>query len=74
LLKLGLEEQSVNSLETVDVITVWPKICEWSNSLFLFISFSATDFMEIAFAVGINEKLVPFVIAKVFVVCAVKCT
>ena len=65
---LGREDQSVNSLLFLDAITVWPKVSKRGSPHFLFISLAAADFMEVAFAVGLNEKLVKFANIRGFVV------
>jgi hypothetical protein len=71
---LGREDLSVNSLLFLDAITVWAKVSKRGSPHFLFISLAAADFMEVAFAVGLNEKMVKFAIVRYFIVCAVKRT
>ena len=68
------EDQSVNPLLVLDAMTVWAKVSKRGNPHFFFISLSAADFMEVAFAVGLNEKLVQFTIIRGVVMCAVKST
>ena len=68
------EEQSVHSLVAVHVITIWAKVSKRSRSHVLLKTLASADFMEVAFAVGLNEKLMQHVIVRIFVICAIKRT
>ena len=65
---LRREDHSVNSLLFLYAITVWAKVSKRGSPHFLFIALAAADFMEVAFAVGLNEKMVKFANVRVFVV------
>jgi len=68
------EEQSVHSLVAVHVITIWAKVSKRGRSHVLLITLASADFMEVAFAVGLDEKLMQHVIVRIFVICAIKRT
>ena len=55
-------------------IAVWAKVSKWSRPYILFIPFAAADFMKIAFAVGLNQKMMKDVVFRIFAVCTVKGT
>jgi hypothetical protein len=59
---------------TVYAITVWAKFSMRGSPHFLFIFLATADFVEVSFAVSINEKLVPFAIVWGGIICAVKRT
>jgi hypothetical protein len=58
----------------VCAITIWAKFSKRDSPHFLFIFLAATEFMEVSFAVSINEKLVPFASVRGGIMCAVKRT
>lgn len=66
------EEQSVDSLVAAHVITIWAKVCKRGSSHVLLITLASADFMEVAFAVGLNEKLMQHVFVRILVICAIK--